>query len=84
MMGLVRRESLNRVPSGQAGGHQFEGRGVIVARRRSPTAPGSRPSFFDLDFPFADSSNVEDDFDFNTSIGPGDAPHGSFLWEDEC
>ena len=41
---------------------------MIVARRRSPTAPGSRLSFFDLDFPFADSSNVEDDFDFNTSI----------------
>jgi len=37
-----------------------------------------------LDFPFADSSNVEDDFDFNTSIGPGGAPPGSFLWEDEC
>jgi hypothetical protein len=40
--------------------------------------------FFDLDFPFADSSNVEDDFDFNTSIGPGGAPHGTFVWEDEC
>ena len=53
---MVRRESLNRVPSGQAGGHQFEGRGMIVARRRSPTAPGSRPSFFDLDFPFAAGS----------------------------
>jgi hypothetical protein len=60
------------VPSEATGGHQNWGREVIVARRRSPTAPGSRPSFFDLDFPFADSSNVEDDFDFNTSIGPGD------------